>query len=138
MPLKILAAAAALAVVSRNVRLETFYEGGPENGRALNAIPALLPLMMLLSPLIWEHHGVFLALPFLVMLKKLSSAGEWLIFGGAYFLAFLTPTFDFFPWSYGRLLALFAWLWLAWRVSGRAGNSAAFARANAALESVKL
>ena len=137
-PLKILAAAAALAVVSRNVRRETFYEGGPENGRALNAIPALLPLMMLLSPLIWEHHGVFLALPFLVMLKKLSSAGEWLIFGGAYFLAFLAPTFDFFPWSYGRLAALVAWLWLSWRVSGRAGSSAAFARANAALESVKL
>jgi hypothetical protein len=137
-PLKILAAAAALAVVSRNVRLGTFYEGAPENGRALNAVPALLALMMLLSPLIWEHHGVFLALPFLVMLKKLSSAGEWLIFGGAYFLAFLMPTFDFFPWSYGRLLAILAWLWLAWRMSGRAGTSSAFARANAAPASVEL
>ncbi|MCX5752054.1 MAG: glycosyltransferase family 87 protein, partial [Candidatus Krumholzibacteria bacterium] len=31
-PLKILAAAAALAVVSRNVRRETFYEGGKEKG----------------------------------------------------------------------------------------------------------
>jgi hypothetical protein len=136
-PLKILAAAAALAVVSRNVRRETFIEGGPEKGRALNALPALFPLMMLLSPLIWEHHGVFLALPFLVMLKKLSSTGEWLVFGAAYFLVFLAPTFDFFPWSYGRLFALFAWLWLAWSISGRAGNSAAFARANAALESIK-
>jgi hypothetical protein len=137
-PLKILVAAAALAVVSRNVRRETFYVGGAEKGRVLNAVPALLPLMMLLSPLIWEHHGVFLTLPFLVMLKKLSSAVEWLIFGAAYFLAFLLPTFDFFPWSYGRLLALFAWLWLAWRISGRAGTSGAFARANAALESIKL
>jgi hypothetical protein len=137
-PLKILAASAALAVLARNVRRETFHEGGPERGRVLNAMPALLPLMMLLSPLMWEHHGVFLALPFLVMLKKLSSTDEWTIFGAAYFLAFLAPTFDFFPWSYGRLLAIFAWLWLAWRVSGRAGNSAAFARANAALESVKL
>jgi hypothetical protein len=136
-PLKILAAAATLAIVSRNVRGETFYQGGTEEGRVLNAIPALLPLMMLLSPLIWEHHGVFLALPFLVMLKKLSSIGEWSIFGAAYFLAFLMPTFDFFPWSYGRLLSIFAWLWLAWRVSGRAGTSAAFARANAALESIK-
>jgi hypothetical protein len=137
-PLKLLAAAAALAVVSRNVRRETFYKGGPEKGRVLNAVPALLPLMMLLSPLIWEHHGVFLALPFLVMLKKLSSTGEWTIFGAAYFVVFLAPTFDFFPWSYGRLLSLFAWLWLAWRLSGRAGTLAAFARANAALESVKL
>jgi hypothetical protein len=136
-PLKMLAAAAALALVGRNVRHETFYEGEAEVGGVLNAIPALLPLMMLLSPLIWEHHGVFLALPFLVMLKKLSSAGEWLIFGAAYFLAFLAPTFDFFPWSYGRLLAIVAWLWLAWRVSGCPGNSAAFARANAALESIK-
>jgi len=133
-PLKILAAAAALAVVSRNVRRETFYEREPGQGRVLNAIPALLPLMMLLSPLMWEHHGVFLALPFLVLLKKLSSAGEWTIFGAAYFLAFLVPAFDFFPWSYGRLLSLFLWLWLAWRVSGRVGTSTAFSRANAALE----
>jgi hypothetical protein len=135
-PLKVLAAAAALAVVSRNVRRETFCEGEPVQGRILNAVPALLPLMMILSPLMWEHHGVFLALPFLVLLKKLSSSGEWTIFGAAYFLAFLVPTFDFFPWSYGRLLAIFVWLWLAWRVSGRAGNSTVFARANAALKSV--
>lgn len=137
-PLKILAAGLALAVVSRNVRGKTFYEGGPERERALNAVPALFPLMMLLSPLIWEHHGVFLALSFLVMPKKLSSAGEWSIFGAAYFLMFLAPTFDFFPWSYGRLLSLFAWLWLAWRLSDRAGTSTGFARANAALESMKL
>jgi hypothetical protein len=144
-PLKILAAAAAFAVLARNVRRETFLEGGEahlEGGaarrRVWNALPALLPLMMLLSPLIWEHHGVFLALPFLVILKKLSSAAEWTVFGAAYFLAFLMPTFDFFPWSYGRLLSIFAWLWLAWRVSGRAGMSAAFSRANAGLERVSL
>ncbi len=133
-PLKIVAAFAAIAVMSRNTRRETFLAGGGENGRVLNAVPALLALMTLLSPLMWEHHGVFLALSFLVMLKKLSSAGEWAVFGAAYFLAFLVPTFDFFPWSYGRLLAILAWLWLAWRVSGRAGASAAFERVNAALE----
>jgi alpha-1,2-mannosyltransferase len=137
-PLKILAAFAAVAVMSRSVRRETFLEGERENGIVLNAIPALLPLMLLLSPLMWEHHGVFLALPFLVMLKKLSSAGEWAVFGAAYFLAFLVPTFDFFPWSYGRLLAILAWLALAWRVSGRSGASAAFSRANAALERASL
>ena len=137
-PLKILAAAAALAVVSRNVRRETFYNGGPESAKVLNAVPALLPLMMLLSPLIWEHHGVFLALPFLVMLKKLASTAEWLIFVGAYFLAFLAPTFDFFPWSYGRLLSIFIWLWLAWRVSRREGTSEIFSRANASLERAPL
>jgi hypothetical protein len=137
-PLKILAAAAALAVVARNVRRETFFEGGAGRGRACNALPALLPFMMLLSPLLWEHHGVFLALPFLVILKKLSSAGEWTLFGAAYFLAFLMPTFDFFPWSYGRLLSILAWLWLAWRVSDRAGASPVFSRTNAALERAAL
>ncbi len=133
-PMKVLVAFASVAVVSRSVRRGTFCEKAGKNGIVLDAVPALLPLMMLLSPLMWEHHGVFLALPFLVMLKKLSSAGEWAVFGAAYFLAFLVPTFDFFPWSYGRLAAILAWLWLAWRVSGRAGASAAFERSNAALE----
>jgi len=92
-------------------------------------------LMMLAAPLIWEHHGVFLALPFLVLLKRLSSAGEWLAYGSAYASIFLVPTFDFFPWSYARLAALFVWLWLAWSVPRKADASTLFTKANAWLES---
>jgi hypothetical protein len=128
-------AAATLVVVASNVRHRAFFGGTAEGEKAHNAAPGLLVLMMLLAPLIWEHHGVFLALPFLVLLKRLSSPVEWLAYGSAYAAVFLVPTFDFFPWSYARLAALFAWLWLAWSVSRRSEASKVFAKANAWLES---
>ena len=40
------------------------------------------------------------------------------VFGFAYFLEFVLPTFDFFPWSYGRLIAPLMVLWLMWRAEG--------------------
>jgi hypothetical protein len=46
-------------------------------------------------------------------------------------LEFVVPAFDFFPWSYGRLLSPLLWLYLAWRVSARSGPSPGFVRVNA-------
>ncbi|GAB4503978.1 MAG: hypothetical protein Fur0043_09710 [Anaerolineales bacterium] len=100
----------ALWVMGRNVWHETFLSG-PE-ARLFNAMPALFVLMTLASPLVWEHHGVFVALPFLLLLRKLDTPSEWTWFGFAYFFEFLLPTFDFFPWSYGRLVAPLIVLWL--------------------------
>ncbi len=102
--------AAVLWVVRRNVQCKTFY-AGPQ-ARLYNAIPALFVLMTLASPIVWEHHGVFVALPFLLLWKKLDSPSQWAWFGLAYFFEFLLPTFDFFPWSYGRLFAPLVALWL--------------------------
>jgi hypothetical protein len=53
------------------------------------------------------------------MFKKLQLPSDWLWFGFAYFLEFILPTFDFFPWSYGRLVAPLIVLWLMWAVSKR-------------------
>jgi len=120
--------AAALLVMRRNIRQETFFSG--RDARLFNAIPALFILMTLASPIVWEHHAIFLSLPFLLLLKKLDTPSEWAFFGFAYFLEFLLPTFDFFPWSYGRLAAPLFALWLMWNTSGRAGASPVFERLN--------
>jgi len=79
--------------------------------------------MMLASPLIWEHHDIFIALPALLLLKKLNSTVEWTWYGAAYLLLFLTPTFDYYPWSYGRLLGILILLALLWITRKRNDNS---------------
>ncbi|MCC7118133.1 MAG: DUF2029 domain-containing protein [Anaerolineales bacterium] len=94
-----------------------------ENAKLYNALPALLFAMVIASPLIWEHHGVFLALPFLLLLKKLEQPKEWLWFGAAYLFIFLMPTFDFFPWSYVKLFGILILPGLLWIVKGRKDNS---------------
>jgi hypothetical protein len=38
------------------------------------------------------------------MLRRVSSPGEWVAYGFALFLIYYVPTFDFYPWSYGRLV----------------------------------
>ena len=101
-----------LLVMRRNIQNETFYSG--EGKRLYNAIPSLFILMLLAAPLVWEHHAVFVSLPFLLLLKRLNSSTTWAIFAFAYFFEFLLPTFDFFPWSYGRLAAPLSVLWLMW------------------------
>jgi hypothetical protein len=72
--------------------------------------------MTLASPIVWVHHGVFVGLAFLLLLKRLATPADWTLFGFAYFFEFLLPTFDFFPWSYGRLVAPLICLWLLWQV----------------------
>jgi hypothetical protein len=110
---KALLLVAALAVMMRTIRNFTFSQ---EN-RMLNAFPPLLVLMTLASPIVWDHHGIFLTLSFLLMLKRLHAPSDWMWFGAAYFLEFVLPSFDFFPWSYGRLLSPLIILILMWRIS---------------------
>ena len=125
---------AALLVMRKNIQHETFYSG--EGGRLYNAIPSLLILMTLISPIVWEHHGVFVGLSFLLLLKKLDSPTSWMIFGFAYFFEFLLPTFDFFPWSYGRLFSPLIILWLMWRLPSK--SSGLFTKANRWAETLLL
>ncbi|HUE99934.1 MAG TPA: hypothetical protein VMN99_11810 [Anaerolineales bacterium] len=49
--------------------------------------------------------------------------GEWTLYGTVYLLVFLTPTFDYFPWSYGRLVGILILLVLLWVSRGRSGNT---------------
>ena len=113
-PAKALLAAACVALSVVHVRRGTFVAGGSQAAGVLNAMPALLILMVMVAPLVWEHHPVSLALSYLVIATTLTPA-DWPLFGLAYFLEFLMPTFDFYPWSYGRLVSPLILLALAWK-----------------------
>jgi hypothetical protein len=112
---KVLLAAATFYVMAKCVQIRTFFASEERGANLLNAAPPLFILMTLASPLVWEHHGIFVTLSFLLMLKQIDSPSEWMWFGFAGFLEFVLPTFDFFPWSYGRLLAPLIILWLMWK-----------------------
>ena len=138
---KALLLVATVAVMLRCLRTSAFTpqntQAAPGRGdRMLNALPPLFILMTLASPVVWEHHGVFVALPFLLMLKRLELPSDWLWFGFAYLLEFLLPTFDFFPWSFGRLFAPLLLLWLMWKTARQASPSPIFARTNLWLQQV--
>ena len=105
---KVLLLVATLYTMTQNMLAQSFSK---EN-RLLNAVPALFIFMTLGSPIVWDHHGMFVTLAFLLMLKRIQSPAHWMIFIAAYFLEFMLPSFDFFPWSYGRLLAPMIILWL--------------------------
>ena len=114
----------------RSARSLQFIKTREAGAHMLNAIPPLFVLMTLSAPVVWEHHGVFVALSFLLMLKRLETAHEWLWFGFAYLLEFLLPTFDFYPWSFGRLIAPLIILWQMWRLAERRGDSPVFKQLN--------
>lgn len=105
---KVLLLIASLGVMARMIKTNFF---SPET-RLLNAIPPLFILMTLASPIVWDHHGIFVSLPFLLMLGKVNHPAGWTWFGFSYLLEFILPSFDFFPWSYGRLLAPMIMLFL--------------------------
>jgi hypothetical protein len=113
----------AIVVIFLCVRSRGFFSSGEGKRRLFDAILPLFVGMTLLSPLVWEHHALFLTLPFLLLLKKMEFPGEWALYGAVYFLVFLIPTFDYFPWSYGRLLGILILLGLLWRTRDRIGNT---------------
>ncbi len=128
---KLLLGIGTILVMVRNVRSQTFLREGGGGAIMLNAIPSLFILMTLASPIVWDHHGIFVAIPFLLLLKWLHSPAEWTWFSFAYFLEFILPSFDFFPWSFGRLFAPIIVLVLMWVAAKRDEPSRLFARAEA-------
>lgn len=68
-----------------------------------------LAVMLLVSPLVWEHHFV-LAIPF--ALWAILSSENKLPAAAWSAVLFFPPTFDVFPFSFHRVLALIALVWL--------------------------
>jgi hypothetical protein len=113
----------ALVVIFLCIRTQGFFSRRDHETRLYDSIIPLFMGMTLLSPLVWEHHAMFLTLPFLLVLKKLESPAEWISYGTVYLSVFLMPTFDYFPWSYGRLLGILILLGLLWKLRDRTGNT---------------
>jgi hypothetical protein len=105
------------------IRPPVFLPAEPNRAGLYNSIIPLFIAMTIASPLVWEHHAIFLTLPFLLLLRKNATSTEWLLYGAVYLLVFLTPTFDYFPWSYGRLPGILVLLMLLWIVRNRSDNS---------------
>lgn len=105
------------------VRPTVFFSRGESGAPLYNSIIPLFVAMTIASPLVWEHHGIFLSLPFLLLLKKMESHTEWILYGVVYLLVFLTPTFDYFPWSYARLPGILSLLALLWMTRNRGDNT---------------
>jgi hypothetical protein len=101
---------------------------GP-GARLMKSLPILLILMTMASPIVWEHHSIFLALPFLILLKKIDTPQEWTLYIFAFFFQFVIPAFDFFPWSYVRFISPFVILWLLWKTQNQ--ESSTFKSTNA-------
>lgn len=110
---KVLLLIATLFVMMKNIVQKSFSQ---EN-KTLNAIPSLFIFMTLASPIVWDHHGMFVTLSFLLLFKRINNPNHWLLFAFAYFLEFVLPSFDFFPWSYGRLIAPLIILYLMYETS---------------------
>jgi hypothetical protein len=127
-PLKALLLVTCLGMGIVHASRMTFSDE-PRTARVLNQMPTLLILIVMVSPLVWEHHPVLLGLSYLVTAKLMRTPGDWCLFGMAYCLEFLMPTFDFFPWSYGRLLSPFIVLGLTWVRRGQPASEP-FRRAN--------
>lgn len=123
---KVLLLGATLFVMAQNIRGQSFSK---EN-RLLNAAPSLFVFMTLGSPIVWDHHGIFVTLAFLLLLKRIHTPAHWMIFLATYFLQFTLPSFDFFPWSYGRLFAPLIVLWLMYATAKNEESSPFIASAH--------
>jgi hypothetical protein len=117
------------------VRPPAFFSNGDSKAGLYNSIIPLFVAMTVASPLVWEHHGIFLTMPFLLLLRKIESPAQWILYGTVYLLVFLTPTFDYFPWSYARLPGILILLALLWMTRNRSDNTF-FAAFNAWAESL--
>ncbi len=131
---KILLLISTLFVMVKNIRTQPFST----QNRMSNAIPSLFIIMTLASPIVWDHHGLFVTLAFLLMLKRIDTPNSWMWFGFAYFLEFVLPSFDFFPWSYGRLIAPIIILFLMWTTVRKNVPSQFFMKANRWFASLQL
>ena len=104
--LKLAVLVGSLVLFFKSIGKKVFHRGESSREVVYNGYVVLIFPMLILSPLVWEHHWVFLILPFLVLLKTIRDDGGLVLYVLAYFLIFLIPTFDFYPFSYHRLLGL--------------------------------
>ena len=106
---------------------------GSNAARVHDSYPVLMLFLMSVSPLVWEHHPVIIVLSLLLMLKRLENQADALLWLGAWFLCFLTPTFDIYPYAFRITLGVAFAYWLLARITRRESRPGEwFTRANEA------
>ena len=106
-PLKLFIILFTLGIMFRVSKNQTFYRSeDPDEESIFNSFIVLLFLMLVLSPIIWVYHFVFIIPSCLIIIKNLSSIKEYLMYLSAYFLIYAIPTFDFFPFSFHRVAGI--------------------------------
>ncbi|MDD2598626.1 MAG: glycosyltransferase family 87 protein [Kiritimatiellae bacterium] len=85
-------------------------------------ISMALLAMVLLSPVIWVHHLVFVVVPIALLISRLSSVREALLLAALYLPLFWMPVFDLYPLSLMRLFALLGVAYLLLRKCGSPGK----------------
>ena len=135
---KVMLTLASLWTMFHCMKRRLFFDQRGPGAIAFNAIPVLLILMMLGSPIAWEHHPVFLTLSFLLILRGIETTPVAALYTTAYALTFLVPTFDFFPWSYGRLLGPLILLALPWALGRGPFPTGCFRAWNQWLEAIPI
>lgn len=81
------------------------------DARSAGIINGLVPAMFLMpivAPTVWVYHLVILIIPAVLALGYMRGMRRLGLWSLGYFFTFLLPTFDFYPWSYLRLVG-----WLA-------------------------
>lgn len=106
-----------LWILKKCIKRRIFFQGEKRQEVIYNGYVVLIVLMTMISPIVWVHHLVFLIFPFLIFLRRLKSVDEYFFFAVSYFLIFLMPTFNFFPFSYLRLLGVVFCFVLLWSFS---------------------
>ena len=89
-----------------------------------SAIIVLCVVMLLVSPSIWVHHCVLALLPALAVALAVRTVDQAVWLGVAYFLVFLVPVHEVFPFAYLRLAGLILFAWLFHRVAVAAAGGA--------------
>lgn len=79
------------------------WQQSPANSRYHAALP-LCFIVVTASPTIWVHHLAFLSLPAIWLLFRLDGTRQWSLYAIAYALLFWLPVFDWWPWSYLRVV----------------------------------
>jgi len=95
-----------LWILNKIIKNRSFFQGEKRMEVIYNGYVVLIVLMTMLSPIVWVHHLVFLVFPFLIIFQRLTKIDEYFLFVVSYFVIFLMPTYNFYPFSYLRLLGV--------------------------------
>jgi hypothetical protein len=80
----------------RNVRRRSFIEGDTPFALAINGMIPLTFLIIITPSFVWTYHLVWLIMPALLIVSKLNTRRQAMLFAMAYAMVFLLPEFPLY------------------------------------------